>query len=435
MYVKPYSKLLRACTDYSRTFDDSISFDVTLGSIPGEDPTMQQPAFSLTSNNPMLAFKKQAQFQHPQRLYSNEIGYDVGDAGFGAEDVLAEIDRERMNQGLPPKFTDQSGQQGIPDHAELDEHYDEDDDDNIEADPENETSVLNTPSHGRGVSEVPNVGRESARAIKQEANTMEHVFAAHQVQHKVSRSELLPAANTHPSLEDQQKRFMASKGLDLYPQQLPVQHLQEQPQQQVHQPQPRRAHGRQSALSKISSLQESSASEEEEEEQVIQPTTAAVQETGTKRPLPDNDLDYDLPTLHEMTMTQLDSIPFLTDPRHPGPSSTIDASGQSPSLTTKLSNLTRMQQADQILLFRSLTDAERTETAEWFLSKFENDMQRLTEVRVARRKIALKYEMEVRKRDRATRCMMEGVQAELDGLRKGGEELVKDRVRGGSIGP
>jgi len=69
------------------------------------------------------------------------------------------------------------------------------------------------------------------------------------------------------------------------------------------------------------------------------------------------------------------------------------------------------------------------ETAAWFLERFRDDMQALMRARAERRKVALRFEMLVKMRDRKVVLKTADVQAELDALKKGGGELIAGRVR------
>jgi hypothetical protein len=123
-------------------------------------------------------------------------------------------------------------------------------------------------------------------------------------------------------------------------------------------------------------------------------------------------------------MADLDAIAFTVDPSANPVEPALDANGVPLTLPSKLTNLTKMKTEDQRQLFRSLTDVEREQTAEWFLTKFQADARRLTALRIARRKTALRFEMEVRKRQRRVETKMGDVDRDLAGLKKGGGELI-----------
>lgn len=198
------------------------------------------------------------------------------------------------------------------------------------------------------------------------------------------------------------------------------------------QPQPRTHHPPFS--SKVSSYHESSSEEDQaaDDEPSTKPpsVTSTLTASGTKRRRHDSiELDYDAETLKTKTLTDLDSIPFSLDPNLPAPPAALDSNGNPMSLGAKLTNLTKMRPEDQTLLFRVQTDAEREETATWFLDKFRADMQKLLRARVERRKVALRFEMSVKQRDRTVAVKKADVQSELDALKKGGGELIAGRVR------
>ncbi|KEF59754.1 uncharacterized protein A1O9_04602 [Exophiala aquamarina CBS 119918] len=151
--------------------------------------------------------------------------------------------------------------------------------------------------------------------------------------------------------------------------------------------------------------------------------------SGTKRPHSFLELDYDLEALKTKTFADLDSIPFNQDPALPSPQAVLDSNGNPMSLAAKLTNLSKMRPEDQTQLFRTHTDTEREETATWFLDKFRDDMRMLMRARVERRKVALRFEMLVKMRDRKLALKKADVQAELDALKKGGGELIAGRVR------
>ena len=123
-------------------------------------------------------------------------------------------------------------------------------------------------------------------------------------------------------------------------------------------------------------------------------------------------------------MADLDDIPFTVDPRRPAREIAVDATGTPMILAARLTNLIKMRPEDQRQLFQSLTDAEREETADWFLEKFQSDVQRLMDVRLERRKVALRYEWEVKRREKSVQTKIQDVGDELAVLRKGGGALI-----------
>ena len=97
------------------------------------------------------------------------------------------------------------------------------------------------------------------------------------------------------------------------------------------------------------------------------------------------------------------------------------------NLAARLSNLGRMRTEDQRRLFRTQTDTEREQTAAWFLEKFKTATRELMRLRLERRKIALRFEREVKMRECRVRAKTGDVEAELEGLKKGGGELIAGR--------
>jgi len=191
----------------------------------------------------------------------------------------------------------------------------------------------------------------------------------------------------------------------------------------VEAPQPRQLPVTERFSSKVSSYHESSSEEEQ--------SPSAV---PLARRYPE-ELDYDLETLKEMSFNDLDKVPFSTDPRVTPAEPAVDAHGNPVSLSQRLHNLTRMRQDDQRNMFKSQTDAEREETGDWFIEKFTNDMKALMRSRLERRKIALKYEMEVKRRQKAVLIKTAEVDDQLRNLKKGGDELIEGRNAGGVSTP
>ncbi|KAL2443663.1 hypothetical protein ABEF95_009577 [Exophiala dermatitidis] len=191
--------------------------------------------------------------------------------------------------------------------------------------------------------------------------------------------------------------------------------------------------------SKVSSYHESSSSEEDQA--VDQPEPSVVTDNNVappsslsnaaalKRPYPyqEHELDFSPEVLSQKTIAELDAIPFTTDPAAPPPEPALDANGNPMTLSAKLTNLNKMRPEAQRQLFVSQTDDEREQTASWFLDKFQQDMQKLMAVRLERRKIALRFELEVKKRERRVQVKKNDVDRDLEGLRKGGVELISGR--------
>ena len=138
-------------------------------------------------------------------------------------------------------------------------------------------------------------------------------------------------------------------------------------------------------------------------------------------------IDYDDNQLEKMQYSELEAASFLTDPRAAVPRPAVDHNGVPMPLTTRLTNLTKVQPADQASLFHSLDDDENEEVGQWFVQKFQSDLKKLMDIRIERRKLALKYEMEVKKRETTVKAKAADVEEELADLRTGGGKLIKGR--------
>lgn len=133
--------------------------------------------------------------------------------------------------------------------------------------------------------------------------------------------------------------------------------------------------------------------------------------TVSKRPLDSS------PTPRRVTLADLDAIPF-----------SVPATDTLP-LAARLADLGNMTQEQQITLFASLSDAERSEAANFFATSFTADTNRLMAVRAARRKLALRFENDVRMRNKVVETKKADVQAELQSLNAGGAALLGARLR------
>lgn len=140
-----------------------------------------------------------------------------------------------------------------------------------------------------------------------------------------------------------------------------------------------------------------------------------------------NEVDYDPDKFATMVYADLDKVAFSTDPRAPPPDPAIGPGGHSMTLEQRLANLTRMQPEDQKALFRSLGDTENEQTGQWFVQQFGDSLKGLMQTRVERRKVALKYELEARKRQKEVEVKAADIDEELRALRQGGGELIKGR--------
>jgi hypothetical protein len=147
--------------------------------------------------------------------------------------------------------------------------------------------------------------------------------------------------------------------------------------------------------------------------------------TSAKRP--HADLDYDLENLYSKSYADLAQETFLKDPRMPPAPPQIDNFANPMTLPQRLARLSSLDQQGQATLFRSLTDAENEEVGQWFLNSLQEDLKKLMERRLERRKISLRYEMEVQKREAAVQRKRADVEGELNELKSGGGKLIEGR--------
>ena len=142
------------------------------------------------------------------------------------------------------------------------------------------------------------------------------------------------------------------------------------------------------------------------------------------------DIDYDDEELRGKKYADLDQVPFLADPRAPDASPAMDPNGNPMPLSQRLVNLNKMDPKAQVAVFQSLTDDQNEEVGLWFVQQFQDNLKKLMERRLERRKIALKYELEARKRETEVQAKMQDVDEELKQLRTGGTELIRDKSVG-----
>ncbi|RMD39835.1 hypothetical protein DV735_g5311, partial [Chaetothyriales sp. CBS 134920] len=161
---------------------------------------------------------------------------------------------------------------------------------------------------------------------------------------------------------------------------------------------------------------------------------------GTKRT--HEEIDYDRDELAGKSYTDLDKVPFLTDPRAPPPTAEAEAeettgsaehpSGQRrPDLDKQLEKLSELAPADQVQLLQSLGEAENEQAGAWFAAWFGESVKQVQQLRLQRRKTALKYEMEARKRQRAVEAKMAQCEAQLADMKQAGSKLVAGRSADG----
>jgi Extracellular mutant protein 11 len=189
-------------------------------------------------------------------------------------------------------------------------------------------------------------------------------------------------------------------------------------------PQERPIHSRapENAVSKVSGYHEAS-----EEEQPTDPKMG--HDAGTNK-RSHAEIDYDLNDLNELNgkaYADLDKVPFLTDPRVPAVDAGVGSQDTPLSIPQRLAPLSKMRPEDQEGLFRTLNDEENEEVGQWFVHKFQDDLKKLMERRLERRKIALKYEAEARRREKVVQVKIGDVEDEMRQLRKGGGDLIQGR--------
>ena len=146
-----------------------------------------------------------------------------------------------------------------------------------------------------------------------------------------------------------------------------------------------------------------------------------------------NRLDYDSEDLKHKNLSELQTEPFIVDPRVPLNGPPRDNHGNEMTWPQILSNLNKVSEEAQRETFRTQTDEQWAETGQWFVDQFQADLKELMQVRLDRRKVALKYENLIRQRQREVEHQRSGLDKELQELQVGGLDLLKDRkAPGGS---
>jgi hypothetical protein len=140
------------------------------------------------------------------------------------------------------------------------------------------------------------------------------------------------------------------------------------------------------------------------------------------------ELDYDPQVLKTMSYADLEQQSFDRDPRVPDTTTPVDEHGVPLTLHRKLSNLPRMKEEDVRAMFLSQKDLEWEDTGAWFMGRFEAQTRRLMEIRQERRKIALKFEMEVKRRQATVAAKTSDIEQDLRYLKAGGKDLMEKRV-------
>ncbi|KIW32775.1 uncharacterized protein PV07_04298 [Cladophialophora immunda] len=406
---------------HHNAFDDtqSIHFDDSM-SVADEKTGRTKPSFSFNHGGSMPPLWNNDLPVHPpaHHLEGSKLLFGERERIPGLPaDWQAQSDAERLRRGFDAvhgaRFSHNI------DHAKygkVDHEEGSDQDGDID---EGTSIVENTPSRTR-MGPVAKTTSKPGKEKAKRSHRPEELGSRPSPNHRKSLSDVAPAVVVEPSSRQQINRFNVYKSLETDPETT----LPDSLRQTIQIPQPHASLVHPPAFSsKMSSLHESSS----DEEQPLAATTSESPRLGSKRHRSELDLDFELEVLKGKTMADLDAIPFTVDPRWSAPDPAVDANGTPMTLPAKLTNLTKMRPEDQRNLFKSLTDAEREQTAEWFVEKFKADMHRLMAVRLERRKIALRFELEVKKRERQVEVKRGDVDEELAGLKKGGGELIRGK--------
>ncbi|MCJ1364810.1 hypothetical protein MMC16_003927 [Acarospora aff. strigata] len=144
----------------------------------------------------------------------------------------------------------------------------------------------------------------------------------------------------------------------------------------------------------------------------------------TKRPL---ELDYEPPALHAMPYSDLATQPFDHNPRAP-PSILPDHLSSAP-LPSKLQHITTLPSPDdRSTFFSALTLTEWEESGDWFVERFGALVKRMKDARTERRRIAVELEEEVARREEVVRKSREGLQLEMEKMKRGGEDVLRSKM-------
>ncbi|OAP60040.1 hypothetical protein AYL99_05042 [Fonsecaea erecta] len=404
-------------------FDDtqSIHLDDTMSVVEEKPPRLSKPSFSFHHGRDMPPiWTDEPPIPPPTHHFEGSkllFGERDKTSGLPA-DWQARADAERLRHGFEAKHSARFGHHiGQAKHGKDDHEEGSDQDGDIE---EGTSIVENTPSRTRMGPEAKVTSKHGKEKKLKKGHRPEERASHPTLKHRKSLSDIAPAVVVEPSSRQQINRFNVYKSLETEPEMVLADNLR----QTIQIPQPNSSLVHPPAFSsKMSSLHESSS----DEEQLQAANASNTVPLAIKRHRSELDLDFDPDVLKTKTMADLDAIPFTADPRWSAPEPALDANGTPLSLSAKLTNLTKIRSEDQRNLFKSLNDAEREQTAEWFVEKFKADMQRLMAVRLERRKIALKYELEVRKREKEVELKTGDVDQELAGLKKGGGELIRGK--------
>ena len=139
-------------------------------------------------------------------------------------------------------------------------------------------------------------------------------------------------------------------------------------------------------------------------------------------------LDYEREHLYQMEYSALDEVDFMVDPRHPLQPSAVDEHGAVITLEQKLEKLGNMNSEGQKALFLSLSDTEGEDVGHWFMETLADDLKSMMQKRLERRQVSLKYELEVKKRQKAVETKFTDIEHELKELKQGGGDLLQGRA-------
>ena len=152
----------------------------------------------------------------------------------------------------------------------------------------------------------------------------------------------------------------------------------------------------------------------------------------------EDSFDYAREQLANMSYNELDSKPFLADPKEPSHEPARVLKGPEPTLESKLSNMTGMTEDECRTMFAAMSDAENEGTGQWFIADLQEKMEQLMLAKHKRRMIALKYEHEIKMRNAMVNAKTKDVDDELNGLKSGLGNLMptskKDRREAAKAG-
>lgn len=138
-------------------------------------------------------------------------------------------------------------------------------------------------------------------------------------------------------------------------------------------------------------------------------------------------LDYDPTTLQTMTYTDLQTQPFDHNPRPPPPP--LPESLLTAPLPSRLEHIATLpDEADRSTFFATLPLTEWEEAGDWFVERFGELVKKMRGARTERRRVAAEFEDEVARREEYVRRSREGVESEMRKMRKGGEDVLRNKV-------